>query len=351
MSLFGSIWEGSVFGWLGLKSDEGLSPREESLDKQQGGTAAGEEALSTTPEVVASDDGGGAASGNMTPAAAAEVEAEAEAKLAERRKTGILVKLPVGCKPIELWVNVPLDLDCRPTEVLDCVTKQLAVTRVANQRRLEPGGLMLVALDGSVLSQAVSLSKSGVRLGDVVLVLPSARRQRFLFTELKQHVDACLLEEQEAAREAAPPTEEVPISEEVVFQEKKINEEEEDDEWALMKGVRALHVGEECWVLVQEDEWRQASIVSVGKEVIVRWSSVSERIDEPSFAQVERNNVSMSKPAMMNQLIGKRREEVWAPLALREDGALRVQLVWRLGLASEALAMSKTRSRAAWRDW
>ncbi|KAJ1455633.1 hypothetical protein M885DRAFT_616897 [Pelagophyceae sp. CCMP2097] len=260
----------------------------------------------------------------------------------------LLVKLPLGPRPIEMWIRVDGQLSCRPPELVECFTRQLARTVAAGavRRTLSPQGLMLCDYAGQALSVAMPLSAS-VKPGDVLLLLPSRQRLAFLCDELQFHVD-----------ELTGPA---PVSEVAVVELAAV------ELAAVAEGNLDLKPGDVAWVKTKPNVWRKAALVSTGKDVwVVRWRCAAEDatgrpdIDAPTLAQVEKASVHREKPAAegfeaaaaapaegtmsasaMEEAARKRAEEcaLYKPSALRRDGALRVQIVWRLGAPSEALAI------------
>jgi len=234
----------------------------------------------------------------------------------------ILVKHPVGACPLEMWITVR-DFRCRPPEVLKCFRDRLAVTPVASSRRaLDGGGLVLVDARGDALPVTESLGAAGVRAGDVLMALPSLARLRFLRDELALRIDALppLVDDDGGGGRGGAPA-------------------------AGPRGgagALALARGAACWVRMGDATWREASVAlppaSAGAPAVVAWATTA--MDEPPLAQVEAPRLTATRPsAMLGRPPPLSAGAPPRPLALRGDGSLVVQVVWRLGDPAEALAV------------
>jgi len=236
----------------------------------------------------------------------------------------ILVKHPLGAHPIEMWITVP-DLDVRPPEVVACFCAQLRVTAAAGSRRwLDASKLMLVDGGGDTLSVSASLRASRVRYGDALVLLPSLRRLRFLRAELASRVAEladCDIEVEDAPAAA------------------------DGDAPAGPGGARDDPApGDACWVRRDDATWRKGTVELWPKDAnahaVVKWDPASLAMDEAPLAQVGRGAVSATAPAaMLGAPPALAEAPPRKPRASRDDGSLRVQVVWRLGDPAEALAV------------
>jgi len=261
--------------------------------------------------------GGGGGSSPSSPAAADEAGSYViRPVLSDDGRPRILVKHPVGTAPIEMWVSLP-DLAVRPPEVLECFRDRLERTPCAASRRdLDGGGLVLVNLDGDALPVTATLAAAGVADGDVLIALPSVARLRFLRAELASRVAAL-----DAPEPAAP----------------------EPAAAAATTTSTPPRVGGACWVRMADATWRGATLAlwpsRGGALAVVKWAPDSLEMDEPPLAQVEAPRVRATRPTAMLGRPPAIGDAPARPLALRDDGALVVQVVWRLGDPAEALAI------------
>mmetsp|Transcript_21837 Transcript_21837/g.33596 ORF Transcript_21837/g.33596 Transcript_21837/m.33596 type:complete len:1371 (+) Transcript_21837:73-4185(+) len=339
----------------------------------------------------------------------------------------LLVKYPLGISPMEMWITAPMELGCRTTDVIECFTNKLRITKhKSSRRKLDPAGLVLVdGHSGAVISVARTLAESSIRPGDVLLLLPSISRLRFLVAETKRYADRFekILaagkklngendDENKSPQELVeqPTTNSITstISNNSVMSESSftwlrskigINKDTDNSD-----SNNCPKVGDISWVQTwQIGGWRKAEIIQLplpkekGKSrsppkpqlpndakefqppqiTVVRW--IEPKPDEPLCAQIEHDRLLLfpSEPPP-GEVILDEEEEVdnehafpneneqddiddeasvgsqqtmnsiasasslgsciaLAPRALQED-QLRVQIVWRLGAPTEALA-------------
>lgn len=283
-------------------------------------------------------------------------------RVSRTKNCRILVKYPLGTRPIEMWVTAPSHLNVRPPELIECFSKQLSETKIENARRwLEPNGLLLMDSNGGVLSVANTLAASSVEANDVLLLFPSATRLKFLMEETSRLVKTFLEQEKQRLEENAESEEKTasPHTKSTIS-------------WMFGRGgssdkneIDCPSVGEKCWVRLPDGLWRRATVaVSVPTGVrtgvvLVRWANTSTKsIDEPRCAQVEVDKVQRTLPDGAEVAVEELEEEnsrkgdrpdddaptsprgnlVAAPRALHSRDALRIQVIWRLGNPGEALA-------------
>lgn len=286
----------------------------------------------------------------------------------------LLVKYPLGMRPIEMWITAPAHLEIRPPEVIECFTLQLSRSKIEHaRRRLHPRSLMIVDMKGGILSVANTLAASAVRPGDILLLLPSLARLNFLVNETSQFVRLCMSEQ--AKKHANEPQDKVQSRSDCTDKTGSGEHEQSFSRIADNKGRSELQVGEECWVETPDKRaWRRATVAASAPAgfrtgvVLVRWAE-NLTIDEPCCAQVEVDKVRRKLPGDPSQPAshaedwsvddapGKRNHPVEAsnnqadqeqpkcapqcapfPKALEPDNSLRVQIIWRLGKPAEALA-------------
>ena len=300
----------------------------------------------------------------------------------------LLVKYPLGLNPMEMWVTAPMHLECRPAEVIECFTRQLAKTRHEKARRkLDPATMILAhGTTGAALSVAQTLRASRVAGGDVLLLLPSVPTLQRLVTETQ--ATAKVFASQQIASEKKE-NDSVPKSwfgslfssqasddkttgaaaamdkKDSSSSEEKERTKTDDEEKERKTSKKDLVRGDACWVDTEEG-WRRATVESedVTSVVLVRWIfSETEGADEPRCAQVGASKIRAAPPPKGALLFGEdddddndddaaadpekennkngpqpKKKPMAGPRSLdAKTKALRVQIVWRLGDPAEAL--------------